>query len=45
MLKMTSRCVLSHVNASTYWEYASAFTFLAALPEAILSMTQEVKEE
>ncbi len=30
---MASRCVLSHVNASTYWEYASAFTFLAALPE------------
>ena len=33
MLKMASRCVLSHVNASTYWKYASAFTFLAALPE------------
>lgn len=30
---MASRGVLSHVNAATYLEYASAFTFLAALPE------------
>ena len=30
---MASSCVLSRVNASTYWEYASAFTLLAALLE------------